>query len=102
MTTVENLRARLQVILTELLPANVVTDEMGNTTPANEYRAERCLLLSQEIRRISWSHGVKEQALAVAREADEKAAELTGQMRGNPLPRFESFVSGGHIVAAVK
>lgn len=99
--TLQDFRDRLQAILTEPLPDSVVTDELGNTTPANEYRAERCSLLSQEIRCCAWNPEVAAEARAIAQKADEAAAELTGSIV-TPLPHFDSFVSGGHIVPAIQ
>lgn len=102
MTTIENFKTRRQTILTEALPINVVTDELGNLIPAAQHRAEQLSSLSQEMRRTCWNPEVKASALAIAREADERAAELLGNMRPQSLPRFESFVSGGHIVPAIQ
>ena len=99
--TIQDFQNQLQEILAEPLPDKVVTDDLGNTEPANEYRAERCSLLSQEIRRCAWNPEAKAEAWALARQADEKAARLYGSYM-SPLPRFESFVSGGHIVTAIQ
>ena len=100
--TIQDFKGQLEAILTELLPADVEVDELGSTIPAKQYRAERLGLLSQEIRRCAWTPEAKLEALAVAREADEKAADLSGNARPQPLPRFESFFSGGTIVPAIQ
>lgn len=99
--TLQNFQDQLQAILTEPLPDNVVADELGNITPANKYRALRCSLLSQEIRRCAWKPEAKAEAWTLARQADETAARLYGSYM-SPLPRFDSFVSGGHIVPAIQ
>ncbi len=100
--TTTDYQLRLNAILTAALPAQVETDELGNTTPRDEYRAQQLGLLSQEIRRIAWSPEAKHTAHAIAQLADEHAARLLGNVRTQPLPRFESFVSGGHIVPAIQ
>lgn len=100
--TIQDFKGQLEAILTELLPADVEVDELGSTIPATQYRAERLGLLSQEIRRCAWTPEAISEALAIAGEADEKAADLLGNARPQPLPRFESFVSGGTIVPAIQ
>lgn len=99
--TIQAFETRLHEILLAELPPNVVTDELGNTTPRDEYRAGQLSLLSQEIRRIAWAPEAKAEALRIARKADEKAADLVGGAV-RPLPRFESFISGGAIVPAIQ
>lgn len=45
--------AQINAILTAQLPAQVEIDELGNTVPANEYRAGQLADLSQSRRRIA-------------------------------------------------
>lgn len=73
--------AKINAILTAQLPALVEIDEMENTIPAAQYRAEQLSLLSQEIRRIAWSPEAKGQALLIAARADSIAADL---VNGSP------------------
>ncbi len=93
--TLNQFEAKLETILTETLPELVETDELGNTIPAAQYRAERCSLLSQEIRRCSWAAWARPAALALANKADTAAS-------GRPLPRFDAFVSGGKLAGAIQ
>ncbi len=94
--------AKINAILTAQLPVEVEIDELGNTLPADDYRAKQLSFLSQEIRRTCWNPEVKEQADKIADRADQIAADLLGKGRPEPLPRFEAFVSGGHIVRAIR
>jgi len=101
MTNAISYEAKINAILTAPLPAQVEVDELGNTVPAAQYRAEQLSSLSQEIRRIAWAQEAKPQALAIAARADQIAADLVGGAV-RPLPRFESFVSGGTVVPAIQ
>lgn len=64
--------AQINAILTAQLPAQVEIDELGNTVPANEYRAGQLADLSQSRRRIAWTQEAKARAWLIAegRSAD--------------------------------
>lgn len=101
-TTIAHYEAKFQQIKTQKLPPQVVIDDLGNTISSNEYRAAQLSSLSQEIRRTCWNPETKKQSYEIAARADKITADLLGKVRSQPLPRFESFVSGGHIVPAIQ
>lgn len=100
--TITDFENKLNEILTNTLSESVEIDDLGNTVPANEYRAEQLSTLSREIRRCAWEGPATKLASNLAARADQASAQMRGTSHVEPLPRFDAIVSGGIIHRAIK
>lgn len=99
--TLEEFENQASEITNQPLPERVEIDELGNTIPAAEWRAEKLGLLSQAIRRCAWDGAQQGAAHDLALRCDEAAAHFSGYHVA-PLPRFEAVYSGGILHRAIQ